>query len=79
MDGGSDWFGQLHIDCHLPITATVFPVLSEGELTPIHYKGVNMAICFSFLTKDSLSPELQAYLFFLRFRELKLNVGKVTA
>ena len=23
-----------------------------------------MAICFSFLTKDSLSPELQAYFFF---------------
>lgn len=38
-----------------------------------------MAICFSFLTKDSLSPELQAYLFFLLFRELKLTVGKVTA
>ena len=38
-----------------------------------------MAICFSFLTNDSLSPELQEYFFFLLFRELKLTVGKVTA
>ena len=63
----------------LPINATVFfPVLSGGELTPIHCKRGNMADLFRFFNEGLASSGI-ASVFFLLFRELQLTVGKVMA